>query len=461
MSQQSGFRMAPSRAVRPGVLFAALGLVMLATPGTRAADTLDRELLKNAPKIIRYLKDHGYKNVGALKFRVKKGDEPIGDHIGPLNLNLADRLEIALVLADDLRNPIGVIHGASAVTATLPGANHLTMPGRQALFQGRYPLAWGDQKVEADAFLTGVVVVSPDLGQMTVGIMAFGKDGEALEKVVDFTATTDAPALVEVGESFMTRGAFDGGRVDVVKDQAASEEAVRDQVVKTAARVKLSQVMHPLQDPEAPVALEVYYDNQRIPFQLRDGKALIPEPREGQAVLFVLRKVDTTPGKYGVVLSVNGENTLYKERLSPLQCWKWILSQETPAISVRGYQTGEKSAEAFRVLSPAESRANVMNYGADVGTLSMVVFREARGTKTLLALDDEAEDLAALTGGTYPRRPPENLAALKFQLRSGAANASTRGLIAEGKKIGAAIRRLSFQPDPTPVMSATITYYRP
>src|SRR5208337_1684650 len=221
MSQQSGLRIAASRAVRPGVLFAVLGLVMLAAPGALASDTLDRELLKNAPKIIRYLKDHGYKNVGALKFRVKKGDEPIGDHVGQLNLNLADRLEIALILADDVRNPIGVIHGASAVAATLPGANHLTRPGRQALFRGRYPLAWGDQKVEADVFLTGVVKLSDDLGQMSVGIVAFGKDGEALEKVVDFTATTDAPALVEVGESFMTRGAFDGGRVEVVKDQAA------------------------------------------------------------------------------------------------------------------------------------------------------------------------------------------------------------------------------------------------
>ncbi len=262
----------------------------------------------------------------------------------------------------------------------------------------------------------------------------------------------------------MTRGAFDGGRVEVVKDQAASEEAVRDQVVKTAARVKLSQVMHPLQDPEAPVALEVYYDNQRIPLQLQDGKALIAEPHEGQAVLFVLRKVDKTPGKYGVVLSVNGENTLYKERLNPLQCWKWILSPETPAISVRGYQTGEKSAEAFRVLSPAESRANVVNYGADVGTISMVVFREARGEKKRLALDDEAEDLAALTRGTYPRRPPDNLAALKFQLRS-RGTAATRGpmggLIAQGKEIGATIRCLSFEADPTPIMSATITYYRP
>jgi len=414
-------------------------------------ETLDRQLLREAPKVIRYLKEHGYKSVGVLKFRVKSGDEPLSDHAGPLNLNLAERLEIALVLADDVRNPIGIIHNASAVAATLPGANHLTKPGRQALFQGRYPLAWGDQKVEADAFLTGLVVVSPDLGKLTVGIMAFGKDGEALEKVVEFQATTDAPALVEVGESFLIRGAFDSGRTEVVRNQ---------QVVTTAARVKTARETNPLKDPAAPVALEVYYDDRRIPLQLREGKALIAEPREGQAVVLVLRKVDTTSEKYGVVLSVNGENTLYKERLNPLQCWKWILSPEKPAVSVRGYQTGEKSAESFRVLSPAESQANVMNYGADVGTISMVVFREARGMPKALALDDEAEDLAALAGGKLPVTPPENLAGLKFQLRSGTNDASTRGLIAEGKEIGSGIRRLAFQPDATPVMSATITYYR-
>jgi hypothetical protein len=144
--------------------------------------------------------------------------------------------------------------------------------------------------------------------------------------------------------------------------------------------------------------------------------------------LLVLRKLDTTPNKYGVVLSVNGENTLYKERLTPLQSWKWSLSPDTSAISVAGYQASVKTTKAFRVLSPAESQMNVMNHGSDVGTIGLVVFREARGASQPLAIDDEAEDLAALTGGKYPKRSPENLAALKFQLRSGAANAGTRGV---------------------------------
>jgi hypothetical protein len=242
--------------------------------------TLDRQLLRQAPKVIGFLKDRDYKTVGVLKFRVKDGDQPISDHASPLNLNLAERLEIALILADDVRKPMGIIHGAGAVAATLPGANHLTRTGRQTMFRGRYPLAWGHQEVQPDEFLTGLLVLAPDLRQMTVGILAFGKDGEALEKVAEFQATTDTPALVKVGESFLIRGAFDAGRTEIVHDR---------QVVATAARVKAAQESNPLQDPEAPVGLEVYYDNRRNPLQLRGGKALIPEPREGQAILLVVR----------------------------------------------------------------------------------------------------------------------------------------------------------------------------
>ena len=80
-----------------------------------------------------YLKEHGYRNVGVLKFRVQKGDEPVSDRVGTLNLDLAARLEVALVLTTDIKAPLGIIHDASAVAAKIPGANHLNEPGRRAL----------------------------------------------------------------------------------------------------------------------------------------------------------------------------------------------------------------------------------------------------------------------------------------------------------------------------------------
>ena len=137
-------------------------------------------MLKQAPRVIRYLKGHDYKNVGVLKFRVKKGDEAATDSAGPLNTNLARRLEVALVLANpnDADKQVAIIRDASKVASNLRGANHLTKEGRIVLFEGKYALPWGDQEVRADAFLTGVVALSVDGQKASVGILAFGKDAK-------------------------------------------------------------------------------------------------------------------------------------------------------------------------------------------------------------------------------------------------------------------------------------------
>jgi hypothetical protein len=140
-----------------GVLLAALIVALFAGgPGARGAaaageETIDAALLRQAPRVLGYLKEHGYRNVGVLKFRVQKGDEPVSDRVGTLNLDLAARLEVALVLTTDIQAPLGVIHDASTVAARIPGANHLTEPGRRALLGARYPLAWGGEQVEPDA----------------------------------------------------------------------------------------------------------------------------------------------------------------------------------------------------------------------------------------------------------------------------------------------------------------------
>ncbi len=445
-------RRAGNRHARKAPLAALIVALFAGGPGAGGAaaageETIDVALLRQAPRVLGYLKEHGYRNVGVLKFRVQKGDEPVSDHVGTLNLDLAARLEVALVLTTDIKAPLGIIHDASAVAAKIPGANHLNEPGRRALLGARYPLAWGGEQVEPDAFLTGVAQVSPDLKTVTMSILAFGRDGGKLEKVADFTATTDPPMLTAAGESFvLTRGLFDEGQVKMTK------------VVEIALKVKAQQALNPIQSAEAPVALEVLYDGRPVPLEIRGGQALVREPQEGQKVTLVLRKTDATPDRYGVVLMVNGENTLYRERQSPPNCQKWILSPQDPAITVHGFQGDEGKAETFRVLSRAESAKDAMDYGSDVGTISLVVFREASGGGEPLALDEEAEDLAAVSRAAFPAKPPENLSALRHQLHQGSIN---RGLIVQGQQIGVAIRRVEFRPDPTPVMSATITYYRP
>ncbi len=450
MSFDTSFRTGhTARGFRPTGI--ACVLALLAACGEARADTLDRELLAQAPRVLRYLRDHGHRGVGVLKFRVRKGDAAPSDSVGSLNLNLASRLEMALVLANDAKDPLGIARNASAVAAGIPGANHLSREGREALFTGRYPPAWGDADVVPDAFLTGVVAFSTDLRQVSVGVVAFDRKGGPLDKVVQFTATTDAPLLSEAGEGFvLSRGLFDGGRAELT--QAA---------IGLAAKVNTGQAPNPVRDPAAPVALEIRYDGKPVPFEFKGGKARVPEPAEGQKVTFVLRRTaDDAAGRLAVVLSVNGENTLFKERLTPLQSQKWVLEPGAPPITVRGYQTAAGSAEAFRVLSGAQSAKDVIKYGPDSGTIGLDVFRERKSPPPAPTLDDESEDLAALSRGTFPKDRPANLWALKSQLRVVPAT-GPRGLIVQGQKVDAATKHVEFQADPTPVMSATITYFQP
>ena len=112
------------------------------------------------------------------------------------------------------------------------------------------------------------------------------------------------------------------------------------------------------------------------------------------------------------------------------------------------------------MLSSGESQANAVQYGPAAGTITLVVFREKAARGEPPPLDDAAEDLAALARGVLPAERPQTLAALKFRLREGG-RVESRGLIDKGRTIGAAVRDIAFQPEPTPVLSATITHYRP
>jgi len=374
-----------------------LVLNLLSLPGQAGDDDkperIDRGLLKQAPAIIKFLKNKGYKNVGVLKFQVKKGNEPATDSAGLINLAVANQLELALLLANDneVRKQLGIIARASDVAASVKGGNHLTAAGRQKLLAARYPLAWGKEDVVPDALLTGVVEVSPDLRTLSVTVLAFDK-GSDLQKVVAFKATNDSRTLVDSGESFLLRGAFDKG-----------EPQVREQtVLDNAARVKAAKARNPLQDPNTPVTLDILYDGKLVPVTYRDGQALVREPEEGQKVELVIRRLDTGTETLAAVVFVNGENTLYKQRLPAAQCTKWVLDPNAEPIKLRGFKAEGDKGEAFRVLCRAESKLNEIYYGADVGTIALVVFREKRGQKEEKLLTEDEVDLTAVHRGILP-----------------------------------------------------------
>jgi hypothetical protein len=434
--------------MRGPILTLLLPAALLPAAAGRAApaDPLERALVRQAPKVIAYCQEKGYRTVGVLKFQVADEGGPARDDAGTFNALLAGRLEVALVLADDPRRPVGVIRDASAVAAHTPGANHLTAAGRRALFAARFPLAWGGREVEADALVSGVARVAADLRTVRVALTVYARGGEP-HALADLTAATGPGLLGELGESFALRGAFDGGRVD--ERPARPEEAA-----ERAARVKRGEAAPPL--ASAPVKLEVRYDGRAAPLEARDGGLWVAEPAEGQKVTLVLTR-DGSGERYGAVLKVNGEGTLGRQRLPDLLCRKWVLEPGDGPGAVRGYQIDGEEAKEFSVTSRSRSAEREVYYGPDVGTITLTVFRERRGRPEPPDLSDEGASIEALGPARLPERAPESFAALKAQLL----DEGTRGLIEDGRVIGQRVKAVRFTPDPVPLMSVTVRYYKP
>lgn len=427
--------------------------------------TIEQQIQRHIPQVIDYLNDHNIRNVGVLRFRVKKPGQKTSDSVGPLNSLLADRLEVGLILANPFQEErqLNIFKEASLQVAGIPGATHVNAAGRKLFFSQPYDLAWGRQSAMADAFLTGVVQVHDDNQHVTVGILCFDKQGGDLERVGEaFEADLDAAALGELGESFVLRGAFDHGSAKLTFEEDQTQK--QHKAVKEAAEVKTQLTKFPYVDESAPVRLEITYDGQPVTVELRNGEAYLKEPREGQHVEMALVRNPTAQGRLGVVLKVNGQNTLFRQTQRDIDCNKWILSSDHTRTVVKGFQKENgKTAEQFRILSQDESARRAMDYGRYVGQIQLTVFQELTGPKPRPTLQNEDdEDLIAMLRGVHPPEQPRNLSALKGQLRrAGHDGSSLRGIIEGGSETASKIRTVTFVADPTPVMAMTITYYKP
>jgi hypothetical protein len=438
----------------------ALAAWALAPAAARADDdNLDQALVKQAPKIIQEMRTRKYHTIGVLKFTVQKGKEAPSDNVGPLNLSIANRLTVALVTDPSLPKgeELGIIRnaGAEIVKAHNGRANHLTAAGRRACFDGRYHVAWGmgDAAVPADAFLTGVVELSPDLKQTTVKVQVFARDALDLDEVARFTVATDPRTLSEAGESYcLSRAAFGHGPLK------------QTTTVATAAAVKREKAEFPLLSKETPIVLEVRYDGEPVAITAANGQGEVPEPMRGQKITFVLKNRDKEK-TYGIVLKVNGLSTYYKQRLDAFHCTKWILGPGKH-IEIEGFQIPGGKAEQFEVLRPEQSEEEEVNYGEHTGTFTLVAFIE-KSTKQEkpIILEDWAKRLAAVQRGELPADRPTKLLSLQEQLKANkdakghSQDTSSRGLIVPGPEIESPTNQVAFEADPTPVLVSTIRYY--
>jgi hypothetical protein len=433
-------------------------------------------------KILPKLHERKYCNVGVLLFRAARGDkDKMTASLGTVNRRLADQLEVALVLAqEDDDNLCVLLHASDTVVGTgNDRMNHLTKDGRDEFFPKDPPLferPWGkSKKVPADAFLTGEARLADDLKTVVVTVQLFDREHhDDLEEVCKFPASIDWCLLADAGVSFVRRG-FDD------KDpNAGPQDVVKGETVPVYPRPDLSpkdqtELLKPILR-DSPVRLTILYDGKEIPVE--NGEVRTPDPKE--KVTFRLKNKDKNY-TYGVVLKVNGENTIDRERLtSALDCYKWIL-EPGKEITLKGFQQDNKQAEEFKVVAPgaASDEANAINYDPNsLGMISLVVFREVvKNDKNDDALVKKENQLDVGARGTRALRRGKldvldghqnDLKTLKGELERDSkafadpeAKAGKRGYILPGEKISSEVKVVPFTAIPEPVASLEIRYATP
>jgi hypothetical protein len=338
--------------------------------------------------------------VGILKFRVHKAGHPVSFTVGPINDNIVERLENALIAANSTASPIGIIQDASLVAASSKLPRYDNPAGQRALFGRQYPLAWGNSLVTPDLMLTGVVSVRADLKTATVLIEAFGPQSAKQEKVVAFKVDTDRSLLADLNESFQVKSRqikMKGKRRSIELDEDAVADAAEDN-----AKPKGQTTSEPSSAGTSPGATvssessedhlldyEIRYDGQ--PQQVTSdpnspGELRVAEPRENQVVSVLLKSRSTE--RFGVALVVNGKSTLYEVEGDANNLQAWVM--EPGAVNeIRGFQVDNNTVKPFRVLSDADSAAAA--YGPNTGLFQFHIYREG-GTKTIAGGDTATKD---------------------------------------------------------------------
>src|SRR5262249_29170727 len=116
------------------------------------------------------------------------------------------------------------------------------------------------------------------------------------------------------------------------------------------------------------------------------GESHIPEPNENQVVSITFRSL--VQERIGLVIVVNGVNTLYEEPLhgDVAKNVPWVLD---PGITylIKGYQQDKQTYKPFRVLSPEDSEA--IAYNENSGTIQFHVVKSggADGSKQIAGGD--------------------------------------------------------------------------
>lgn len=450
--------------LRTGLVLAAVlsAATWLASGSAARADNLDQKLLQTAPRVMDYLKDKGYKYVGVLTFRFQDDPQKDPKFRGTLlNANMADRTERALVMAIDPEHPVYILAEARKTAATkIPGSNYRTANDRRRLFEVKYPLPvpTGERFVTPDAFVTGKVSLSKNYATTSVSIEIFDRaNPEKPTRITSFDVQTDRLMLADAGRGYsLSRhwARFSRGDVSekdiwdtVVRDQQQADIGSSSTGGSTSSGgqptgpdggrqdAQLNPV-NPMVPGSFPVTLTIRYNDQ--PQQIVQDTMVtgqnfrVVDPQQGQRVTFGV--VNTSNDRLGMVLTINGVNTLYEETGTPDQMARWVL-EPGKEYRIQGfYQADMQNFKPIEGLSHEDSMMRVSELGGaeKAGLIHVYIFRP-------MQLGSTGDQFAMSRGGSLrpvnPRQlglkgPPRTWAEYQTQVAMGMKYRGGRGLMA-------------------------------
>jgi hypothetical protein len=363
------------------------GWLLLGGPvAARANDAIDDELDVQVDQLLGYLEKQEYVHVGVLRFRAGVEGEPLSFRTGKINMSLANRLENWLLRHNDRDQKIRVLRDPGGEAAfRKEKATYLTPEGLGKLFGYKYPLLVETKEpVSPDAFVCGVAQLSKDRRKTKVYFEIVDRRLQLSEiPGLKFEVKTDPQILDDFAEPFAL--------VSAGLHQMAPR-AYRTLVVDTVSRNR--EAGGPPVDAEALVQLAIGYngvEKKVVPHPTRPGALQVEEPGEKDEVALTLRNVSKQ--RVGVVLAVNGRNTLYQENVvetvgGPLRCTKWILDP-SKEVTVMGFsQPNDTTYLPFRVLTKQEAGGSGedLTTWPNLGAIDLHVF---------VAGDDRPQEIAS------------------------------------------------------------------
>jgi hypothetical protein len=318
-----------------------ISALALAATNPAPAGVLESKLQAEGIRMLEKLKAKGYNNVGVLKFRVQK--PPTGKeefNAGPLNVVVTRAVENALIVQNqDPELRLGLLRDAPKVINDKKARlSYLKPDDCKQMFEMTYPMAWGKDTAQPDAFVTGLVKLSPDRTTTTVDIEVVDKQTLKPTRLYGFDVPTDRSILFDVCEGF----------------------AVGREQIRTAGPEEIDRAATGALDGDSPLDLTIRYDGvpQEIVETLIDGRKVrtVAEPQERHKVTFVIKNRWNVP--IGVVLAVNGRNTVHGDDVtenSVFNAGMWVL-QPGKEYTVAGYYGKDgQTLTPFVVLSDKKS----------------------------------------------------------------------------------------------------------